>query len=165
MAVSQTSVDFSQTNPAMRQQGQIVPVPVSTEMFRSRQEVYGFHCSTGLEQGLDEWVESLEYRRRQPKTLVWRLRSLEEWIPQRETDLARRQERMSLVQAGALKATTCSFGRTLSRDRGRYRGISYSVLQRQNTAFIRRSTESLNDTCRYLFVLRSYQSRENRKCA
>lgn len=165
MAVSQTSVDFSQTNPAMRQQGQIVPVPVSTEMFRCRQEVYGFRCSNGLEQGLDVWVESLEHRRRQPETLVWRLRSLEEWIPQQETGLVRRQERMSLVQAGALKETTFSFGRTLSRDRGRYRGMSYSILQWQNTAFIRRSLGSLNDTCRYLFVMKSSQSREHRKCA
>ena len=100
----------------MLQQGQNDQAPVLIEMFPSRQEEYGSRCSDGLEQALDEWVESLELPRRQLETLAWRLMLLEEWIRQEATGLVRRQERMDLVQAGALKEKLCSFGRTLSQN-------------------------------------------------
>ena len=127
-AVFQIAVDFSQTNPVMRQQGQTDLALVSTEVSRSRQEVYGFRCLIGLEQGLGEWAESLE--RRQSEMRAWRLMLLEGWIPKRVTGLVRCQERMSLVQAGALKETMYSFGQTLSQTIGRHRGMSLSILQR-----------------------------------
>lgn len=100
----------------MLQQGQNDQAPVLIGMFPSRQEEYGSRCSDGLEQVLDEWVESLELPRRQLETLAWRLMLLEEWIRQEATGLVRRQERMDLVQAGALKEKLCSFGRTLSQN-------------------------------------------------
>ena len=100
----------------MLQQGQNDQARVLIEVFPSRQEVYGSRCSDGLEQALDEWVESLELPRRQLETLAWRLMLLEEWIRQEVTGLVRRQERMDLVQAGALKGKLCSFGRTLSQN-------------------------------------------------
>ena len=106
---------FSQTNPAMLRQGQNDQAPVLIETFPSRQGEYGSRCSNGLEQALDGWVENPELRGRQLETLAWRLKLLEEWIRQEVTGLVRRQERMSLVQAGALKEKLCSFGRTLSQ--------------------------------------------------
>ena len=44
----------------MRQQEQIDLTLVYIEMFRLQEEVCGFRCSADLEQGFDEWVESLE---------------------------------------------------------------------------------------------------------
>ena len=117
-AVFQILVDFSQTSLAMQRQERTGLALLSAETSQSRQEVYGFRCSTGLDQGLDVWVESLERRRRQPEMRAWRLRLLEGWNPPRATGLLRRQERMSLVQAEALNETTCSFGRTLRQTKG-----------------------------------------------
>lgn len=129
-AVCQTLVDFSQTTPAMRQQEQIDLVLVSIEMFRFQQEVCGFRCSADFEQGLDEWVESLECRGREQETLAWRLRLLEEWIRAGATGLVGRGEKRSLVQAGASKEMMCSFGRTLSQSIGCYWGMFCSNLHR-----------------------------------
>ena len=76
-AVFQILVDFSQTSLAMQRQERTGLALLSAETSQSRQEVYGFRCSTGLDQGLDVWVESLERRRRQPEMRAWRLRLLE----------------------------------------------------------------------------------------
>ncbi len=101
-------------SPARRQQEQNNLAPILTETFQSLREVYGFHCSSGLEQGLDERVESLEHHTRELEMLAWRLRLLGEWILLRGNGPVSRQERMSSVQAGASKETKYSFGRTLS---------------------------------------------------
>ena len=47
-AVFQTLVDFFQMSLAVRPQGPTDLARVSTEMFRFREEVYGFHCSAGF---------------------------------------------------------------------------------------------------------------------
>ena len=47
-AVFQTLVDFSQMSFAVRPQGPTDLAQVSTEMYRFREEVYGFRCSAGF---------------------------------------------------------------------------------------------------------------------
>ena len=50
-----------------------------------------------------------------------------------------------MVQAGALKAKLCYFGRPLSQSVQYHRGISIAILQKKNRTLIRSSQGNMND--------------------